>query len=62
MKLGKEEISKLVLEYQSKFESTLPAINNKKTDLSKLRKCCKKLEPNPIVTKEVSTKVLERKC
>ena len=37
-KLGKEEIIKLALEYQSKFDSTLSSINDIKTDLSELRK------------------------
>ena len=37
-KPGKEEIIKLVLKYQSKFESTLSSINDIKMDLSELRK------------------------
>ena len=35
-KLGKEEIIKLALKYQSKFESTLSSINDIKTDLSEI--------------------------
>ena len=67
-KLGKEEIIKLALEYQSKFESTLSSINNIKTDLSELRKYYEKLEPDVIITKQVNTKLcdkmkfLERQC
>ena len=66
-KLGKEKIIKLVLEYQSKFESTLSSINDIKTDLSELRKYYEKLE-SVIITKQVNTKLcdkmkfLERKC
>ena len=67
-KLGKEEIVKLALEYQSKFESTLSCINYIKTDLSKLRKYYEKLESDVIMTKQVNTKLcdkmkfLERQC
>ena len=67
-KLGKEEIIKLALEYQSKFESTLSSINDIKTDLSELRKYYEKLESDVIITKQVNTKLcdkmkfLERKC
>ena len=67
-KLGKEEIIKLALEYQSKFESTLSSINDIKTDLSELRKYYEKLEPDVIITKQVNTKLcdkmkfLERQC
>ena len=53
-KLGKEEIIKLALEYQSKFESTLSSINNIKTDLSELRKYYEKLESDVIITKQVT--------
>ena len=35
-KLGKEEIIKVALEYQSKFKSTLSRINDIKTDLTEL--------------------------
>ena len=67
-KLGQEEIIKLALEYQSKFESTLSSINDVKTDLSELRKCYEKLESDVIITKQVNTKLylkmkfLERQC
>ena len=67
-KLGKEEIIKLALEYQSKFESTLSSINDIKTDLSELRKYYKKIESDVIITKQVNTKLrdkikfLERRC
>ena len=67
-KLGEEEIIKLVLEYQSKFDSTLSSINNIKTDLSELRKYYEKLEPDVIITKQVNSKLydkikfLERQC
>ena len=49
-KLGKEEIIKLALEYQSKFDSTLSRINGIKTDLSELRKYYEKLESDLMVT------------
>ena len=42
-KLVKEEINKLALEYQSKFDSTLSSINHIKTDLSELRNYYEKL-------------------
>ena len=67
-KLGKEEIIKLALEYQSKFESTLSSINDIKTDLSELRKYYEKLESDFIITKQVNTKLcvkmkfLKRQC
>ena len=67
-KLGKEEIIKLSLEYQSKFDSTLSSINEIKTDLSELRKYYEKLESDIIVTKQMNTKLcdkmkfLERQC
>ena len=67
-KLGKEEIIKLALEYQSKFESTLSSINDIKTDLSELRKYYEKLVSDVIITKQVNTKLcdkmkfLERQC
>ena len=44
-KLGKEELVKLPLEYQSKFDSTLSSINDIKADLSELRRHYEKLEP-----------------
>ena len=59
-KLGKEEIIKLALEYQSKFESTLSSINNIKTDLSELRKYDEKLESDVIITKQVDTKLCDK--
>ena len=52
-KLGKEEIIKLALEYQSKFDSTLSSINNIKMGLSELRKYYEKLDSNVIITKQV---------
>ena len=67
-KLGKEEIIKLALVYQSKFESKLSSINDVKTGLSELRKYYEKLEPDVIITKQVNTKLcdkmkfLERQC
>ena len=68
-KLGKEEIIKLALEYQSKFDSTLSSINNIKMDLSELRKYYEKQESNVIITKHVvktkscdKMKFLERQC
>ena len=59
-KLGKEEIIKLALEYQSKFESTLSSINDIKTDLPELRKYYEKLEPDVIITKQVNTKLCDK--
>ena len=67
-KLGKEEILKLAVGYQSKFESTLSSVTDVKTDLSELRKYYEKLEPDVIITKQVNTKLcdkmkfLERQC
>ena len=67
-KLGTEEIIKLALEYQSKFESTLSSINDIKTDLPELRKYYEKLEPDVLISKQVNTKLcdkmkfLERQC
>ena len=67
-KLGKEEIIKLALEYQSKFESTLSSINDIETDLSELKKYYEKLESDVIIKKQVNTKLydkmkfLERQC
>ena len=68
-KLGKEEIIKLALEYQSKFDSTLSNINDIKMDLSELRKYYEKLESNVKITKQVvktkscdKMKFLERQC
>ena len=58
-KLGKEEIIKLALEYQSKFESTLSSINDIKTDLSELRKYYEKLESDVLITKQVNTKLCD---
>ena len=59
-KIGKEEIIKLALEYQSKFESTLSSINDIKTDLSELRKYYEKLEPDVLITKQVDTKLCDK--
>ena len=53
-KVGKEEIIKLALEYQSKFESTLSSINDIKTDLPELRKYYEKLESDVIITTQVT--------
>ena len=52
---GKEEIFKLVLGYQSNFDSTLSSINGIKMDLSKLRKYHEKLKSDVIITKQVNT-------
>ena len=59
-KLGQEEIIKLALEYQSKFDSTLSNINNIKTDLPELRKFYEKLKPDVIITKQVNTKLCDK--
>ena len=67
-KLGKEELIKLALEYQSKFDSTLSSISDIKADLSELRRHYEKLESELLVTKQVNTKLcdqmklLERQC
>ena len=67
-KLGKEELTKLALEYQSKTDSTLSSINDFKADLSELRRHYKKLESEVLVTKQVNTKLcdlmklLEHQC
>ena len=67
-KPGKEEIFKLVLGYQSKFDSTLSSINGIKTDLFELRKYHEKLKSDVIITKQVNTtlcdkmKFLGRQC
>ena len=59
-KLGKEEIVKLALEYQSKFESTLSSTSNIKMDLSELRKYYEKLESDAIISKQVNTKLCDK--
>ena len=59
-KLGKEEIIKLSLEYQSKFESTISSINDIKTDLSELMKYYEKLEPDVLISKQVNTKLCDK--
>ena len=59
-KLGKEEIIKLALVYQSRFESTLSSINDIKTRLSELRKYYEKLEPEVIIRKQVNTKLYDK--
>ena len=67
-KLGKEELTKLALDYQSKTDSTLSSINDFKADLSELRRHYKKLESEVLVTKQVNTKLcdlmklLEHQC
>ena len=67
-RLGKEEIIKVALEYQSKFESTLSSISDIKTDVSELKKYYEKLESDAIILKQVNTKLcdkmkfLERQC
>ena len=53
--LGKEEIIKLVLVYQSKFNSTLSSVNNIKTNPSELRKYYEKLESDVIIAKQENT-------
>lgn len=58
--MDKEEIIKLDLEYQFKFDSTLSSITNIKTDLYELRKNYEKLESDIIVTKQVNTKLRDR--
>ena len=59
-KLGKEEIIKLAVVYQSRFESTLSSINDIKTRLSELRKYYEKLEPDVIIRKQVNTKLYDK--
>ena len=59
-KVGKEEIIKLALEYQSKFESTLSSINDIKTDLPELRKYYEKLESDVIITTQVNTRLCDK--
>ena len=59
-KLGKEEIIKLAVEYQSKFESKLSSTNDIKTDLSELRKYYEKLESDVIITKQLNTKLCDK--
>ena len=54
-KLGKEELIKLALEYQSKFDYTLSSINDIKADLSELKRYYEKLESELLVTKQVNT-------
>ena len=67
-KLVKEEIIKLALEYQSKFDSTLSSINDIKMHLFELRKYYEQLESDIVITKLVNTKLcdkmkfLERQC
>ena len=59
-KVGKEEIIKLALEYQSKFESTLSSINDIKTDLPEFRKYYEKLKSDVMITKQVNTKLCDK--
>ena len=67
-KLGKEEIIKLALEYQSKFDSKISSSNVIKTNLYEMRKYYEKLESDIIETKQLNTKLcnpmksLERQC
>ena len=56
-KLGKEEIVKLALEYQFKFDLTLTTVKDIKTDLSELRTNYEKLESDLMKTKQVNTKL-----
>ena len=56
-KLGEEEIIKLALEYQPKFDSTLSSINDIKADLSELRKYYEKLESDVTITKQANTRL-----
>ena len=66
--LDNEEIIKLALEYQSKFDLPLSNIDDIKTDLSGWRKYYKNLESDVIIIKQVNTrlcdkmKLLERQC
>ena len=60
-KLGKEEIFKLVPEYQFKLDSTLTTKNYIKTDLSELRKNQEKLGFNLMETKQMNTKLCDQK-
>ena len=60
-KLDKEEIIKLALGYRYQFKSTLSGINDIKTDLSELRKYYKILDPDVIITKQVNTKLCEKR-
>ena len=59
-KLGKEEIIKLALEYQSKLDATLSSINDIKMGLSELRKYYENLESDVIITKQVNTKLCDK--
>ena len=59
-KLRTKEIIRLALENQYKYDSTLTTINDIKGDLSELRKYCKKLESDLIVTKQVNTKLCDQ--
>ena len=59
-KLGKEEIIKLTLEYQSKSDLTLSSINDIKTDLSELRKSNEKLVSDVVITKQENTKLCDK--
>ena len=58
--LGKEQIIKLALEYQSKLDSTLSSINDIKMGLSELRKYYENLESDVIITKQVNTKLCDK--
>lgn len=60
-KLGKEEIFKLVPEYQFKLDSTLTTNNYIKTDLSELRKNQEKLGFNLMETKQMNAKLCDQK-
>ena len=56
-KLHKDEIINLVLDYQSKFDSTLAGIRN---ELSDLRNDFEQLRSDLSVTKLVNTKLKEK--
>ena len=56
-KLHKDEITNLVLDYQSKFDSTLAGIRN---ELSDLKNDFEQLRSDLSVTKLVNTKLKEK--
>ena len=64
-KLSKDEVIALVLEYQSKFDSTL---TNKNKEISDLTKNYEKMQSELCISRQVSSKLreqivsLERQC
>ena len=64
-RLSKDEVIALVLEYQSKFDSTL---TNKNKEISDLRKNYEKMQSELCISRQVSSKLkeqivsLERQC